>query len=103
VFRTRSSAEWHERLRAAGQRFAPVRTYDEVAADPQVLLNGYIVAVDHPEYGPTHMVGSPVRMSDTPATPSPVAPELGQHTEEVLLEIGYGWDDIERLRGAGAY
>ena len=103
AFRKRTSAEWHERLRAAGQRFAPVRSYDAVSADPQVLENGYIVPAEHPEFGGINMVGSPVRFSATPATPSAVAPELGQHTEEVLLELGYEWDDIERLRAAGAF
>ena len=102
-FLTRTTAEWLEIMKAAGQRVAPVRSYDQVASDPQVLLNGYIVPVEHPEFGSINMVGSPVCFSDTPATPSAVAPELGQHTEEVLLELGYGWDDIERLRAAGAY
>ncbi len=103
AFLKRTSADWHVRLRAAGQRFAPVRSYDAVTADPQALVNGYIVPVEHPEFGTTHMVGSPVRFSDTPATPSAVAPELGQHTEEILLELGYSWDDIERLRADGAF
>jgi crotonobetainyl-CoA:carnitine CoA-transferase CaiB-like acyl-CoA transferase len=103
AFLTRTTAEWVEIMRRDGQRVAPVRSYDQVAADPQVLMNGYIVPVEHPEFGTTHMVGSPVRFSDTPATPSAVAPELGQHTEEVLLEIGYSWDDIEQLRAQGAF
>jgi crotonobetainyl-CoA:carnitine CoA-transferase CaiB-like acyl-CoA transferase len=102
-FLTRTTVEWVEIMRAGGQRVAPVRTYDQVVADPQVLLNGYVVPVEHPEFGSIHMVGSPVRFSDTPATPSAVAPELGQHTEEVLLELGYSWEDIERLRSDGAY
>ena len=45
---------------------------------------------------------SSVAFSRTPATPQAVPPELGQHTEEVLLEVGYDWDDIARLREAGA-
>ena len=102
-FLTKTTAEWVDIMRRDGQRVAPVRRYDEVAADPQVLLNGYVVPAEHPEFGSINMVGSPVRFSDTPATPSAVAPELGQHTEEVLLEIGYTWDDIERLRSEGAF
>lgn len=102
-FLTKTTAEWLEILRAIPVRCAPVRTYDQVADDPMSTLNGYVIESDHPEFGPIRAVGSPVRFSDTPATPSAVAPELGQHTEEVLLEIGYEWDDIERLRTSGAF
>jgi len=102
-FLERTTGEWIDILRAIPVRCAPVRTYDQVAADPQVLLNGYVVPTEHPEFGSINMVGSPVRFSDTPATPSAIAPELGQHTEDVLLELGFDWDDIERLRAQGAY
>jgi crotonobetainyl-CoA:carnitine CoA-transferase CaiB-like acyl-CoA transferase len=80
-----------------------VRDYAAVAADPQVLANGYIVPAGDPASPTSLMVGSPIRLSDTPAAPSTLAPELGEHTEEVLLEIGYSWDDIERLRSGGAF
>ncbi len=102
VFPTRTTAEWTERLLAAGQRFAPVRDYAEVAADQGSRDNGYLVDVEHPDYGPTTVIGSPIRFSETPAAVGIVAPELGQHTEEILLEIGYTWDDIDAFRNAGA-
>lgn len=103
IFATRTTAEWCERLAAAGQRFAPVRNHAEVAADPQALLNGYLVDVEHPDWGPMRMVGNPILMSETPARVGVVAPELGQHTEEVLLEAGFSWEDIDALRADGAY
>ena len=49
------------------------------------------------------VVGSPIRLSDTPTVPGVVAPILGEHTEEVLLEVGFGWDEIEQLRADGAW
>jgi crotonobetainyl-CoA:carnitine CoA-transferase CaiB-like acyl-CoA transferase len=96
AFRERTTAEWCEVLGEAGLRFAPVRDHAQVAADPMVWTNGYLVDGDNPT------LGSPVGFSDTPARPGAVSPELGQHTEEVLLEHGYSWDDIEGLRHCGA-
>ncbi|MGB5757823.1 MAG: CoA transferase [Acidimicrobiales bacterium] len=101
IFATRTTAEWGARLAAAGQRFALVRGHAEVVADPQVAANNYIVEVDHPEWGPTKMIGCPITMSDTPTRWGIAAPELGQHTEEVLVEFGFGWDEIAELRDGG--
>ncbi len=103
IFPTRSTADWCERLAAEHQRFAPVRDHGEVVADPDAVTNSYIVEVDHPEWGPIKTVGSPLRMSSTPTEPGVVAPNLGQHTEEVLLEAGFSWDDIAQLQAEGAY
>ena len=75
----------------------------EIAADPQVWANGYLIEVEHPEWGRQAVIGSPIRFSDTPAHPGAVAPELGQHTEEVLLEAGYTWEEIADLRERGAW
>ncbi len=102
VFPERTTAEWGERLAAAGARFAPVQDYAQVAEDPQVWANGYLRRIDHPEWGEVVSVGSPLRLSDTPTEPGDLAPELGQHTEEVLLEIGLDWDRIGALRDSGA-
>jgi crotonobetainyl-CoA:carnitine CoA-transferase CaiB-like acyl-CoA transferase len=97
VFSTETTATWCERLREAGVRHAPVRDHAEVVADPNVWANGYLVNVDGVD-----VVAAPVSFSATPARPSAVAPELGQHTEEVLVDLGYTWDDIARLHESGA-
>ena len=105
VFATKPTAEWCRLLGDAGLRFAPVRDHAEVAADPGVAANGYIERVAgsrrlrfrHPgRAGPGPVLRARCRPSQAQV------PELGQHTEEVLLEIGYSWDDIADLSAAGA-
>ena len=104
VFATKPTAEWCDMLGAAGLRFAPVRDHAEVAADPGVEANGYISAIGSPDAGAsaTPVVRAPVRFSDPPAAVDAHVPELGEHTEQVLLEIGYSWDDIGTLSADGA-
>ncbi|MEY2424224.1 MAG: hypothetical protein QOI95_4291 [Acidimicrobiaceae bacterium] len=97
AFAAASTAVWCDRLSAAGLRHAPVRDHGEVVADPNAWANGYFATVDGID-----VVAAPVSFSATPARSSSVAPELGQHTEEVLLDIGYSWEDIARLQAANA-
>lgn len=98
TFRTRSTAAWSELFTEHGLRHAPVRDHAAVVADPGVWENGYLVRTAAAD----PVVASAVRFSDTPARTGEVAPELGQHTEEVLLEADLTWDDIAALRIAGA-
>ena len=102
-FSGRTTAEWCQSLHAIGVRYAPVRNYAEVVADESVYDNGYLVRAQHPDGYEVTVVGSPLRMSDTPVTPGVVAPELGQHTEEVLLEAGFTWDEIADLHSRNAF
>jgi formyl-CoA transferase/CoA:oxalate CoA-transferase len=102
AFRERNTADWERTLREAGIRYAPVRDRSEVGRDEGAFENGYLQRVVHPEWGEVTMVGTPIRLSDTPTAPGAVAPELGQHTEEVLLEAGFEWEEIEALRSASA-
>jgi len=103
IFSQRTTDEWVVRLEAEAQRFAPVRSHDQVAADPQSYANGYIVEFDHPDWGTTNFVGCPIQMSDTPTRFGTDVPELGQETEIVLVEAGYDWEELEDLRARGAW
>jgi crotonobetainyl-CoA:carnitine CoA-transferase CaiB-like acyl-CoA transferase len=102
AFQTKTSAEWMTLLQEADCICAPVATYEDLLRDPQVRANEYIVEVDHPTQGRIPVVGAPWRFSETPAQIAPAAPELGEHTEEVLQELGYSWEQIGALREQGA-
>ena len=100
-FLTRDYEDWEKALKAGGDFiFAKVKTLSELEHDPQVIANNYITKYDHPALGPVKMCNHPIIYSETPAGIQREAPELGQHTEDVLLEVGYDWKDIERLRDA---
>jgi CoA:oxalate CoA-transferase len=103
AFLTKTNAAWMELLQAADCICAPVSSYGELVEDPQLRANEYIVEVDHPTEGRIPVVGAPWRFSETPAEIAPAAPELGQHTEEVLQEIGYSWEQIGELRERGVF
>ena len=95
---TRTTAEWCELFTEHRIRHAPVRDHAAVVADPNIWANGYLTRTADGD----PVVASAVRFSDTPARTGEIAPELGQHTEEVLLEAGFTWDDIAALRDAAA-
>ncbi len=97
-FATKSRDEWIEILGRSGCICTPIQTPLEVAQDAQAIANGYFSYMDHPVHGKTKIVGFPWDFSDTPASCTREAPELGQHTREVLLEIGYSSSEIDQLR-----
>ncbi|MEW6034851.1 MAG: CoA transferase, partial [Chloroflexota bacterium] len=101
VFLGRTRDEWLRRLESVDIPCAPVQDYGELAQDPQMIANEYIIDYVHPTAGPVKLVANPVRLSKTPWQMRMPAPEFGQHTEEVLLEVGgYSWEEIEQLRAA---
>jgi crotonobetainyl-CoA:carnitine CoA-transferase CaiB-like acyl-CoA transferase len=98
AFSRRNRDEWLNLFRKGDIICAPVFTTNDVVDDNQAMENGYLTRFDHPVWGEVKWVGSPVSFSKMACGPRHEAPELGQHTEEILLEIGYKWDDIEKLR-----
>jgi crotonobetainyl-CoA:carnitine CoA-transferase CaiB-like acyl-CoA transferase len=95
-------AAWTERFDAHGLIWAPVALPTEAVRDPQARLNRHFATIEHPNLGTFETVDIPIRFGRSRVTARGPAPEVGQHTEEVLLEAGYSWDDISALRATGA-
>ncbi len=102
LFATQTADEWVELFRRHDLLIEVVQDYGELVCDPQVVENGMIATLEHPAHGPLRMVAPAVNLSATPGRIRGPAPEFGQHTEEVLLEAGFGWEEIEALRTEGA-
>jgi crotonobetainyl-CoA:carnitine CoA-transferase CaiB-like acyl-CoA transferase len=98
IFATKTMAEWDKRLREHHCMYSRVQTPLEVTTDPQALANGFFAEIDNPNGGKMTLVTTPVRFFQDPASVRTPAPEVGQHTEEILLDMGYTWDDIARFK-----
>ncbi len=97
----RSSAEWIDALNKAGVPCGPIYTMDQVFADPQVQHIGVAKPVHHPELGDIRVVGQGVNLSSAQASIRSHAPDRGQHTSEVLRELGYDAAAIEDMQQKG--
>jgi crotonobetainyl-CoA:carnitine CoA-transferase CaiB-like acyl-CoA transferase len=102
VFATRDQWDWVNDLCEKGLAVAPVQDYGQLEDDPQVVANRYIQTVPHPSGQTLKLVAPAIELETTPGTFRRVAPEFGEHTEEILIEAGYDWDQIGHLREVGA-
>jgi crotonobetainyl-CoA:carnitine CoA-transferase CaiB-like acyl-CoA transferase len=97
VFATRTYAEWIEILKTFDAPWEPMQTAAELQTDEQILANGYLQPVQDAGF---RLLTPPAQFDETPPVLTR-APEHGEHTEAVLLEIGVGWDEIAQLKDAG--
>ncbi len=101
VFETKTTAEWCEQLLKVGIPTGKIRTVAEIFEDPKLIGNRMVVEVDHPKAGRIKVLGNPLMMSETTQEYHP-APLLGAHNEEVLTRLGFGADEIARMKEKGA-
>ncbi len=94
-------ATWLERIGAAGIPCGPINTIEQALADPQLAQRGMRISLTHPRLGEIDMLGNPIRFSDATIEYSRPPPLLGEHTDEILTEVGYDGDRIAALRAAG--
>jgi crotonobetainyl-CoA:carnitine CoA-transferase CaiB-like acyl-CoA transferase len=97
-FLARDRDDWLAMMKKADIPCGPVNDYEAVASDPQILANRYIEELEHPNLGKIRVPSSPIRMSKHQTGARHFAPELGQHTEEIMLDLGYSWEQIAALK-----
>lgn len=101
LFATKNADEWMKKLEHLDACVAKVKNLEEALADEQLNYRGMIVEMDHPVEGKIKSVGFPIKFSEQPYSIRRVPPTFGQHTNEILLEMGYTQDAIEEMKAKG--
>ena len=102
VFLDRDWSEWRERLLKSGIAFGVVGTLEDIPDDPQMYASGTLVPMDDPRAGARFTVSSPLWIHGEDKRPPTMAPEVGEHTVEVLREFGFAAEEIDALLRSGA-
>jgi crotonobetainyl-CoA:carnitine CoA-transferase CaiB-like acyl-CoA transferase len=93
-----TTAYWVETLNRAGVPSGPVNSVAAVFEDPQILEQEMVLDVDHPGFGIVRMLGFPIKLSETPCRVRRTAPGLGEHSDDILAELGYAAEEREAWR-----
>ena len=101
VFIKKTVAEWLTLLDGAGVPAGPLRFVEEMVTDEQVIANDLVVELDHSLVGSVKMVGPIFSMSETPLEAKMASPALGEHSQEILEQLGYSSQEIQKLRDDG--
>ncbi len=101
IFKTKTSDEWMAIFVDKGLMFCPVQHVTEIPTDPQALVNQYMVDFQEPEVGSFRIAGYPIHFSTHSAGTRSLAPSLGQHTSEIMGELGFSQEEIEGFKKEG--
>ncbi|HKD43267.1 MAG TPA: CoA transferase [Myxococcaceae bacterium] len=101
ITQTKPAKHWVDAFIEAGVPSGLLQSYDQVFSDPHLRARGFFQQAPHTKLGAVEQIGSPMRLSETPAQMKRAGPLLGEHSGQVLREIGYSSQEIEQLRSAG--
>ncbi len=98
IMASKTWSEWEKKFRENDLIVTGNQTVAEILKDEQAIVNNFYTDIEHPVVGNARLLNSPVQFSETPAKIKWAAPQLGAHTEEILIEAGYTWEDIAEFK-----